>query len=223
MTTEAQRTANALNGAKSRGPVTPEGKAVARLNAMKHGIYSERVLIQGESEADLIAFGKRMRATLAPVGELELMLADKIVATSWRLRRLAAAEAALFNSEAAPAGNQMVRVFGGYNGDRLMRLGRLEAGLERALYKAMHELQRLQGVRGEATPASVAVDVTVSSSLDDTDDVAPPLGSFLQNGSGNQTNHNTGEGPQTLAFMPIGTTRLANDLGETGATHGRPG
>jgi hypothetical protein len=32
-------------------------------------------LIAGESEDELVAFGKRLRANVAPVGELELMLA----------------------------------------------------------------------------------------------------------------------------------------------------
>src|SRR3954470_21927433 len=78
---------NRRNAARSTGPRTPEGKAVVALNALKHGLLSREALVKGESEAELVAFGKRMRAQLAPVGELELLLADGVVSTAWRLRR----------------------------------------------------------------------------------------------------------------------------------------
>ena len=42
-------------------------------------------------------------------------------------------------------------------------LSRYEVTLERSLYKALHELQRLQAARdGQAVPLPVAVDVSVS-------------------------------------------------------------
>ncbi len=87
MTSERQIEANRQNAMKSTGPRTPEGKAVVALNSMKHGLLCREVLIQGENEADLVGFEKRLRAQLAPVGELELLLADRIVSTAWRLRR----------------------------------------------------------------------------------------------------------------------------------------
>ena len=40
----AQRAAARRNGAVSRGPVTPEGKAKSRLNSLKHGLLA-RVLV----------------------------------------------------------------------------------------------------------------------------------------------------------------------------------
>lgn len=204
MTTEAQQIARAANGAKSRGPITPEGKSVSRLNAMKHGIYSELVLIEGEHEADLVSFGRRLRASLAPMGELELMLADKIVATAWRLRRLVGIEGALYARKESPA-----HAFFDYAApEKMLALGRYEAQLERALYKALHELQRLQVARGEAAPTSVAIDVTLSGSLEDTDDPAPPVDSFLQNHPENQEFKSLEESLQPRAFAAVGTPSL---------------
>ena len=105
------------------------------------------------------------------------MLADKIVSTAWRLRRLVRVEAQAYDGE-----EQHVRAFSGYTGDRMLRIGRYEASLERALYRAMRELQRLQAARrGEGVPLPVA-DVTVSA--EDESDIPEPIvsGLFRQNG-----------------------------------------
>jgi hypothetical protein len=72
MTSERQAEANRQNATKSTGPRTPAGKAVVTLNGIKHGLLSRECLLKGESETEFVAFGKRLRAKLAPVGELEL-------------------------------------------------------------------------------------------------------------------------------------------------------
>src|SRR3712207_4464181 len=96
---ERRLEANRRNAARSTGPRTPEGKAVVALNAMKHGLLSREVLTKGESEAELVAFARRMRAQLAPLGELELLLADRVISTAWRLRRAIALEAMLLGEK----------------------------------------------------------------------------------------------------------------------------
>jgi hypothetical protein len=45
---DAKLAANRANALKSCGPRTPEGKAISRLNAVKHGLYAETVVIPGE-------------------------------------------------------------------------------------------------------------------------------------------------------------------------------
>ena len=163
MTTERQIETNRRNAAKSTGPRTDAGKAAVALNGIKHGLLSRQVLIKGESEADLVAFGKRLRVQLAPVGELEFLLADRIVSSAWRLRRALAVEASLFDKEETPD-----RAFAGYGATKLTILSRYESTLERSLFKALHELQRLQAARqGEAVPPPEAVDVEVSMSEPD--------------------------------------------------------
>jgi hypothetical protein len=163
MTTEARIAANRLNAMKSTGSRTPAGKAVVALNGIKHGLLSREVTVHGESEADLVDFGKRLRAQLAPVGELELLLVDRIVPTAWRLRRAGALKARLFNSKHNDE-TVLENVFPwDSDGDKLQLLSRYETTLERSLYKALHELQRLQAGRdGQAVPLPEAVDVEVS-------------------------------------------------------------
>ena len=163
MTSDAQLAANRLNALKSTGPKTPEGKAVVALNGMKHGLLSREVLVKGEREADLMAFGDGLRTQLAPVGELELLLVDRIISTAWRLRRSGALEAKLFSDKHGD-GAVLDNVLP-WETDRkkLQLLSRYEATLERSFYKALHELQRLQAARdGQAVPVPTVVDVTVS-------------------------------------------------------------
>jgi len=138
MTTQRKAEANRRNAIKSTGPRTPAGKAVVALNAMKHGLLSRESLVKGESEADLVDFGKRLRSQLAPAGEIELLLVDRIVSTAWRLRRLVAVETMLFNGERA-----LDNAFSHCGREKMGVLSRYEVTLERSLYKALHELQRL--------------------------------------------------------------------------------
>lgn len=90
--------ANRANAQKSTGPKTLEGRAASRMNALKHGLLSQEVLISSphrqESEAELFALHDWFKAELQPMGPIETLLVDQIVTTHWRLRRVLAAESA---------------------------------------------------------------------------------------------------------------------------------
>ncbi|MDP9437888.1 MAG: hypothetical protein M3P49_03950, partial [Actinomycetota bacterium] len=96
MTSDKKAQANRRNALKSTGPKTPEGKAAIRLNAVKHGLLSQDVLLPGEDEAALRELGERLGEELQPIGELESLLVDRIIASHWRLRRLGRVEAGIF-------------------------------------------------------------------------------------------------------------------------------
>ena len=96
MTSDKQIQANRRNALKSTGPKTPEGKAAVRLNANKHGLRSQEVLLPGEDEEALKELDENLRAELQPLGELENLLVDGIIAAHWRLRRLRRVEAGIF-------------------------------------------------------------------------------------------------------------------------------
>ena len=221
MASDKQVEANRRNARKSTGPKTQEGKAAVRYNAIKHGLLSQDAVLPGEDEAALQELDELLRDELQPVGELESMLVDRIVANHWRLRRLGRVEAGIFSWERyeemaewareeadsyivrQPSVAEMRREPDTYvsdmesyqeavaraqerakmqstetailgrtfmrdadKGNAFSKLSRYETTIERSLYKALHELQRLQAARhagGKVTPPVTAeVDVDIS-------------------------------------------------------------
>lgn len=143
---------------------------------MKHGIYSEMTLVDGESEDELLAIGSRLRQQLAPEGELEVMLADKVVSTAWRLRRIVGVEAAMYDNAES---NRLV--FDRYRAEGIVRLGRHEAHLERCLYRALHELERRQAARkGQIVPVPTALDLVVSWDGGERGELPEGVGTFVR-------------------------------------------
>ncbi len=51
------------------------------------GSWREEAVIQGEDPAEFEMYREGMLQTLAPVGAVEAMLAERVVGLSWRLRR----------------------------------------------------------------------------------------------------------------------------------------
>lgn len=147
---QKQLEANREN-AKLGGVKTEEGKAISRYNALRHGLLSQEVLLEGEDEETLLELEKRLRNELKPATEIELLLVDRIAANIWRLKRALGME----KGEVISDGGGLM-----YNSDKFFRY---EIMLERSVYKALHELQRIQATRnGEKLPAPVAVDIDIS-------------------------------------------------------------
>jgi hypothetical protein len=93
----ARAEASRRNGAKSKGPVTPEGKARASRNALKHGLCAEHhVVVEGECPKTFAAFEAALIGDLAPVGALQMLLAGRIARAAWRLERAERIEGELF-------------------------------------------------------------------------------------------------------------------------------
>jgi hypothetical protein len=103
MASAAQIVANRSNAQRSTGPRTPEGKAVVAQNAVKHGLLAQEVVVKGEDPAEFEFYREQMLAELAPLGQMESMLAHRIVGLSWRLRRAERLQAAAFDKVEDPS------------------------------------------------------------------------------------------------------------------------
>ncbi len=92
---------NRRNAQKSTGPNTENGKAVAKMNALKHGLLAREVVVtEGHRKESRKAFGAlldALRQDLAPAGPLEEMLVERIAVCYWRLRRVIIAEGGEIN------------------------------------------------------------------------------------------------------------------------------
>jgi hypothetical protein len=98
VTSERQKAANRANALHSTGPKTPEGKAVVRFNAFRHGLLAQDVVLPGEEADAFEDLWNQVRANLSPMGPVEEFLVDRVVNAMWRLKRLGRAETALLHS-----------------------------------------------------------------------------------------------------------------------------
>ena len=151
-TTPQQRAANRRNSRRSTGPRTREGKARSRLNALKHGLLAHETLAQGlcirESADDLHRLRRQFFEHCAPVGPIEEMLVEQIVACHWRKRRVLRAE----SGEVALSvdGGIMKRVQMAASRRALWDLGRGERGesrLKQSTAGLDYMMETLQDVR----------------------------------------------------------------------------
>ena len=99
MATAKQAAANRRNAARSTGPQTTPGKQVARMNALKHGLQTERVVIPGEDPEEFEALYRDLEEHYQPVGSVEALLVERITHCTWRLQRLGVIETAIMREE----------------------------------------------------------------------------------------------------------------------------
>ncbi len=106
MTSQKQTQANRRNAKKSTGPRTGEGKDIAKLNAMQHGILSNHVFVHGHDDTEYTDFAA-LRDTffeeMQPVGVIETLLVDRLFATHWRMKRLHIAETGMIEKQTSSA------------------------------------------------------------------------------------------------------------------------
>ena len=106
MSSLARINANRINGSKSRGPVTPEGKrisaanslhstgprtpegkAIVSQNAVRHGLLARSVVLPTECDEGFEASLAAMREELQPRTYLENEFVEIMAAAHWRRKR----------------------------------------------------------------------------------------------------------------------------------------
>jgi len=227
MATEAQVVANRSNARKSTGPRTAEGKATVAQNAVKHGLSSRVDVIRGEDQAEFDLHREAMLGELAPVGAMEVMLAERVVGLSWRLKRVERIQNEVFDALLADRSSPLAKLVrslqpkaagrpeGGSDGDGDLALGRValkdfsnsraldrllmyERRIEHSLYKTMAELQRLRLLR-ELNPPTA----------EPTPEAAAPVCSVPAWGERPRSPEEVGRGRPTYEETPHGATTSA--------------
>ncbi|HYL33170.1 MAG TPA: hypothetical protein VEU53_08490 [Stellaceae bacterium] len=174
MASKAQLAANRRNAARSTGPKTNAGKAVAARNALRHGLTAEQVVLFDETAASFAAFHAELRAAYEPADAVEEELVERIVMCAWRLRRGARAEAGLIERAMDDFDKWGIHDAGighafRHAGPNIPRVVHYEAIIDRALRRAQMQLERRQAQRrGEAVPPPIAVAVAGFDATADT-------------------------------------------------------
>ena len=118
----ARAEASRQNGAKSRGPKTPEGKARAAQNALKHGMRARKHLVlPDEDAAEFADLEAALVAELAPVGALQTVLARRVAVAAWRLARADRIEIELFEERRVASGGLGLALIRDGNGARSLK------------------------------------------------------------------------------------------------------
>jgi hypothetical protein len=151
---------NRQNAAFSTGPTSAEGRRRIALNALRHGLTGQTVVLPSD---DLDAYQEhcsQFHTELKPQGLLESKCVQTIADTYWRLDRIQALENNLLSLAARqePEMHSDPVIHSAlaqaksldHNADLLTRLSLYEHRLHRTLEKAKAELKQLQKERAEA-------------------------------------------------------------------------
>ncbi|HLI82943.1 MAG TPA: hypothetical protein VKV17_03445 [Bryobacteraceae bacterium] len=145
MATENQIAANRENAKLSHGPVTQEGKAAVRLNALKHGLRARQLVLPDESQEDFDQLAHDLESEWQPATPTERICLENMLAAQWRLIR-AEINYAFLQSLAAddPRTKQLTTVL------------LFQDRFQRAFHRALRDLQTLQKDRRRATEQAAA-------------------------------------------------------------------
>src|SRR5580658_7446095 len=83
---------NRENATHSTGPKTPEGKQRSSLNALRHGLTGQTVLLPGEDPNLFQDFCASYHQQYKPSGPTETNMVQHIAETQWRLNRIGSME-----------------------------------------------------------------------------------------------------------------------------------
>lgn len=86
--TAVQAAQAAINGARSKGPKTAEGKSASSLNSLRHGLSANNLLLPGEDAQEYELHLDGYFATFAPVTLPEAQVVAQVGDLTWKLERL---------------------------------------------------------------------------------------------------------------------------------------
>jgi hypothetical protein len=153
MTTKLKSETARLNGVRSKGPVTIEGKAIASQNALRHGMLSQTVVLEGESKELFEQLLLSITAEVQPRTPIEIGLVERMAIAHWRQMRTWAVQKASLDLEMARPENasgskpaRFASVFKNLadNSNLLNLVQRYESSFERSYYRALSYVMKLR-------------------------------------------------------------------------------
>src|SRR5688572_12120826 len=155
--------ANRRNSRRSTGPRTPQGKARASRNALKHGLCAGHGPLPSECAATFNVFLNELEAELRPRTALQRLLFPQIANLLWNVQRLPQAQRDLFvresgkaaadDSETLAASEVLARRFSDDPSNGFVLLGRYERSMQNALLRLIRQFHSLQKTHATAPHA----------------------------------------------------------------------
>jgi hypothetical protein len=138
------------NGAKSRGPITPQGKANSSHNAIRHGLLAASVLVGEECRQNFKSVLELLVQRFQPADGVELAMIEELAASTWRLRRVWAMESEMLTGgmQDQDAPNEITRMTAAFSGlaarPELHLLHRYETRLHMMYQRSLHNLRTMR-------------------------------------------------------------------------------
>jgi hypothetical protein len=148
--TEKRRQAARLNGAKSRGPVTPQGKALSSRNAIRHGLLANAIVLSNEDAPLFKELFHMLVARFGAIDDVELSLVEDLAASCWRARRACAIEKSILDAGIAarphlsPIEQTTFAFCDQANKDELALLQRYEARFQNLFHRTVRAIAFLR-------------------------------------------------------------------------------
>ena len=128
-----------IDGAESRSPKTPQGRAISSQNATSHGFTSRTLVLRNEDPDQFWELLNSYFDLLKPANQLEVDVVSDIVAARWRLRRMKRYKTAIARNQGAAAGSAVAGLSNGF-----AAIHRMELSLKRTYRGALEDFRRLR-------------------------------------------------------------------------------
>ncbi len=152
--------------------MTPDGKSRASQNALTHGLLAKNLVLPNEDRAQFDDFSQSLLIQLNPAGLLETYLAERVVASAWRLHRILRVEKDTFlllgydapKNEPLKFQGQAIALMKDSRQkiNALEKLTRYESHLHKLFRRDLADYRKLQSSR----PATVGLSIIVETSPD---------------------------------------------------------
>ena len=204
----AKLTANRANATYSTGPADTSR---TRFNGLTHGLTSKQTVIRGEDQQEYDTFSSNLRKQLAPGSPIENVLADRVIAAAWRLKRFTRVESSFFTTassllEANPDSDPdaaLANLFTDPAEMARMRLFlRYQTSVQREYDKATGEFHKAQSERLSHKLEDTFRDMLFEKALPQSADGPTPVGFGSQWGqpaSPDSGNRASAESPRPIA------------------------
>ena len=153
MSTPKQIAASRANGARSKGPVTPQGKLNSSRNSTRHGLFAQTIVLEDEKEQEFFALLNELLDEHKPATPTETIMVEAIAAARWRQDRIWGMQKVAFDhdvssSPATSATPPLRAVLSLHSSPEKVRthelLLRYDIAFDRQISRALLRLQQLQ-------------------------------------------------------------------------------